>query len=519
MRTYLGLFFLSALFALLITPLVGVWGRRLKAFGRRDHHGPGQPVPRLGGLAIVLASFAALAALLAVPNEVRARLLIEWPGWAALLVPASLVLLLGIYDDLAGATPWQKMAVQALAASIVWWLGFRIVSLPLLGYGIETPLVSYLLTVAWIIVVTNAFNLIDGMDGLAAGIAFFVTLSVFVVSLIQGNHFVCILAITLAGSLLGFLRYNSAPAAIFLGDTGSLFLGFFLGTLAIHTSQKSSTLLAIVVPFVAFGLPLLDTGLAVVRRFLSGKPIFAADRNHTHDRLLRNGLSPRMAVLGLYALAALFSLGSLLIIRSTGNLVALVVVLLGVLAWFLTSQLQYEELTELNLYVSGAIHTQRRVLANQILIRKTARDVAEARSLEESWRLLTGAWEALDFAAAECRLSAWENDAAPRIESFRLDWRSPSVPNGAHAPGADHYWSVEIPLRSGGNVLGRLVLHRALDKGRLLFQFSSIAETLVPVFEKQLERSQSGKTKPAIRYSVLVERAPANLLAGDRKQG
>src|SRR5208282_980828 len=221
-----------------------------------------------------------------------------------------------------GATPRQKLLLETLAAGMVWLAGFRIVSLPILGYHVRNPLLSLFVTVFWIVAVTNSLNLIDGLDGLAAGIAFFVTVSVFVVSLLQANYFVCILAITLAGALLAFLRFNFAPATIFLGDSGSLFLGFVLASLAIHTSQKSSTLLAIVVPFVAFGLPLMDTSLTVIRRFLSGRPLFHADRDHIHHRLLQNRLTLRVVVLGLYGMAALFSLGSLLILQSTGNLIA-----------------------------------------------------------------------------------------------------------------------------------------------------------------------------------------------------
>ncbi len=510
MRTYLGLFFLAALLTLLSTPLVRRLGRRLRAYSRAQGDRPVPQIPRLGGLAIVLATCAAWGLLLIVPNDVRARFQLEWPTLAGLLVPGLLVLLLGVYDDLVGATPWQKIAVQILAAGLVWWTGARILNLPVVGYEIHSPLLSLLLTVLWIVSVTNALNLVDGLDGLAAGIAFFVTLSVFVVSLIQGNHFVCILTITLAGALLGFLKFNSAPAEIFLGDSGSLFLGFVLGALAIHTSQKSSTLLAIVVPFVAFGLPLLDTALAVVRRFLSGKPIWAADRNHTHHRLLQKGFSPRLVVLGLYGLAALFSLGSLLIIQSTGNLVALAVVLAGVSAWFLTSQLQYEELSELNLYVSRAIHSQRRVLANQILIRKASRQLEEARGLEESWQVLAGALEALDLDGVACQFVGWENGPAPSLPA----WQRPGSTE------TNHCWTVAIPLRAGEKVLGQLQLRRALHKGQLLFHFSSLPDTLIPAFEKQLTRRYDvQEAKSAVKYSVRLDRALQPLLANGRKEG
>jgi len=484
-------------------------GHRLRAFGK-PHGGREQAqVPRLGGLSIFLATLAGWGVLLLVPNDVRTRFLSEWRTVLTVLVPGSLVLLMGAYDDVRGATPRQKLALEVLAAGMVWWAGFRIVSLPILWSRIQSPWMSLLLTVLWIVAVTNAFNLIDGLDGLAAGIALFVAISVFVVSILQNNHFVCILAITLAGALLGFLRFNFAPATIYLGDSGSLFLGFFLGTLAIHSSQKSSTLLALVVPFVAFGLPLMDTTLAVVRRFLSRRPLFTADQDHIHHRLLQQKLSPRMAVLLLYALAALFSLGSLLIVHSTGSVVALVAVLAGAAGWFLTSRIQYEELSELNVYVARAVQSQRHVLANQILIRKASRQLEAAATLEESWRVLVSTLEALDFDEASCELPKWPNDPAPSLPGWsRLgEVRSQDC------------WHVAIPMHAGERVVGELQLYRELAKGRLLFQFSSLLDTLIPPLEKQLERSHEAQEKAAAqKRGVLRSRTVApGILADDGK--
>jgi UDP-GlcNAc:undecaprenyl-phosphate GlcNAc-1-phosphate transferase len=366
---------------------------------------------------------------------------------------------------------------------MVWLAGFRIVSLPILGYHVRNPLLSLIVTVFWIVAVTNSLNLIDGLDGLAAGIAFFVTVSVFVVSLMQGNHFVCILAITLVGALLGFLRFNFAPATIFLGDSGSLFLGFVLAALAIHTSQKSSTLVAIVVPFVAFGLPLLDTTLTLMRRFLSGRPLFRADQDHIHHRLLKNRLTLKVVVLALYGLAALFSLGSLLILQSTGNLVALVAVLAGTSAWFMAGGLRYEELSEVKVYVARAVQSQRWVLANQILIRKAARQLEEARSVEGSWQFLISALAALGFDGVACQLSEWPNGRAPSLAGWSR--------NGEQS--SSEIWNVSIPLRAGEEVVGELQLWRALSKERLLFQFSSILDTLIPPFEKHLKGRYDAK--------------------------
>ena len=495
MRTYLALFFLAALFSLLITPAVRWLGRRLRAYGQARDGREHPQIPRLGGLAIFLATLASWGVLLLVPNLVRAQFLAAWRVLATIMIPGTLVLILGVYDDLAGATPRQKLVVETLAAAMVWWGGLRIVRIPIFGYDFQNTILSFVLTAFWIVAVTNSLNLIDGLDGLAAGIAFFVTTSVFVVSMIHHNVFGCILAVTLAGALLGFLQFNFAPASIYLGDSGSLFLGFFLGSLAIHSSQKSSTLLAIVVPFVAFGLPLLDTSLAIFRRFLSGRPLFAADEDHIHHRLLQRMLSPRVAVLFLYALAALFSLGSLLILHTTGSLVALVAVLAGAIGWFLTSRIQYEELSELNLYVSRAVQSQRRVLVNEILIRKVSNQLKEAPSLERCWELLASALEALDFDGSTCLLAEWPNGDAPLLPGWSR--------SGQEC--ARDCWNVSVPLRIGERTVGELRLWRVLSKRRLLFQFSSLLDSLIPTFELSLKKFYDAQEKRASKEPTVLQ--------------
>jgi hypothetical protein len=233
--------------------------------------------------------------------------------------------------------------------------------------------------------------------------------------------------------------------------------------------------------------------------------LFVGDRDHIHHRLLQSRLTPRVAVLGLYALAALFSLGSLLIIHSTGNLIALVAVLAGASGWFLTSRLHYEELSELNVYVSRAMQSQRRVLVNEILIRKASRQLEASPALEESWRALVGAMEALDFDGVACQLFGWPNGLVPSLPPWSRTGED----------GSNDCWRVSIPLRAGEKALGELQLWRALNKDRLLFQFSSLLDTLVPPFEKQLKRCydaeeasptapQSMRPTPSLQLNLLA---------------
>jgi len=268
-------------------------------------------------------------------------------------------------------------------------------------------------------------------------------------------------------------------------------------------------LLALVVPFVAFGLPLMDTVLSVVRRFLSRRPVFGADQDHIHHRLLQRELSPKVAVLFLYMLGALFSLGSVLIVHSTSNLVALVAVLAGASGWFLKSKVQYEELSELNVYVSRAVRSQRRVLANQILIRKAAKQLEEAASLDASWKFLASALDALDFDGLTCQLSRWPIGLAPSLDGWSRSGEESKTDN----------WSVSIPLRAGDIVVGELQVWRALSKERLLFQFSSLLDTLMPPFEMQLKKLYDAQVKElAERTSVGPSRPmPRGLLASNLK--
>jgi len=495
MSLYLGIFIAGALFCFLITPLVMRLGFRFRVYGH-SHGGRVQAMlPRLGGLGVFLAVVLAAALVRLVPLAVQDGRVLRWDTLTRLLLPATLVLLLGIYDDVAGALPWQKLLIEFFAAGIAWWAGIRIAVLPVLGYAVHSLPLSFLLTVFWLLAVTNAFNLIDGLDGLAAGIAFFVALALFMVALIQADSPVCLLAVAVAGALLGFLWYNSVPARIFLGDTGSLFLGFLLGALAVSAAGKSPAPLSQVVPYLAFGVPLLDTSLAVVRRLLSGRSVLAADCGHLHHKLLQAYASPWLAVGALYYLAALFSIGSLLILRSTHSVLLLAAVLGGVTAWFLATQVRYEELAELGELLGRGLWWQRRVLANQILIREASRKLEKSSNLGKSWEVLATTLQALGFEVVQCRLKSRPDGLFPALPACRNA--------GARQP--ERVWSASIPLRVSGESIGVLLLQRDLAKGRLLFQFSSLLQTLIPAFERRLRAAYEARPlSPAVDYNLQV---------------
>jgi len=279
---FLATFLLALLSAFVLTRFVRDFANShgWVAVPTQDRHLHLKPLPRLGGVAIFL-SFAVCMGLAAIwanrhPNLHPPTLL---RTMATILGPAALVFLLGVYDDLRGVGPYVKFTVQAVAATMLYAGGLRIVNIPVLFGNRALPwYVELLFTIVWVLAITNAFNLIDGLDGLAAGSALFSTMVAFVLAVFHGPLLVEIMTIALAGAILGFLRFNFNPATIFLGDSGSLLIGFLLSALALHGAQKAPTIVAVAIPIVSFGLPILETVLSVIRRLISGRPVFTADR-------------------------------------------------------------------------------------------------------------------------------------------------------------------------------------------------------------------------------------------------
>jgi UDP-GlcNAc:undecaprenyl-phosphate GlcNAc-1-phosphate transferase len=299
--------FIAAITAMLVaaalTPVMRWVAPRLGAVdtpgGRRVH---AKATPRMGGAAVIAGFVAALAVTLAVG-----------PGWLPEWKRASLLglvgggLLLGAVgaiDDIRDVGAKRKLAGQVAAAAIAAASGARFVVIDLPGFGAidVPPVLGIALGVVWIVAFVNALNLIDGLDGLAGGVAFFAAVTNAIIAALTGNDLALVLNAALGGAVLGFLFYNFNPATIFLGDTGSMFLGYTLGAASLLTGrQKESTLVSLLVPILALGVPMADTVFAMVRRFLANRPIFAADRGHIHHRLLDVGLTHRRAVLLLYA--------------------------------------------------------------------------------------------------------------------------------------------------------------------------------------------------------------------------
>lgn len=291
---------------------------------RRVHK---EPIPRLGGIAIYLA-FTITALVMAMLNEYVAFNR-EFKG---ILIGVTIIVGIGIIDDVKPISAKVKLAAQILAAIIVVYSGVTIdfINFPLInnsevGYAFFKAL-RIPMTVFWIVGITNTVNLIDGLDGLAAGVSAIASLSLAVVAYSTGQYGVVILLVILAGASAGFLPYNFNPAQIFMGDTGSLAIGFLLATISVEGVIKKAATIAVAIPVLALGVPIFDTTFAIIRRKLNGRPIMEADKGHLHHRLLAHGLSQKQTVVTLYIISMVLGGSAVVVSNATTKLSAYLVI-------------------------------------------------------------------------------------------------------------------------------------------------------------------------------------------------
>ncbi len=502
--SYLAGFLVSASLSLLFTRWVRNFAteRGWLHSPSSDRHVHTRMTPRLGGVAIY-------AAFMVVVGS--AFLISLWAGSASavpakrifgLLGPAFIIFLMGFYDDLRPLSPYWKFGIQTLAAAMLYWSGLGIHRVDLFSSGRILGSVAGLpLTVFWILLITNAFNLIDGLDGLAAGSALFSTIVVFIVSVLAGNPVVAFLTIVLAGAILGFLRFNFYPASIFLGDSGSMFIGFMLSGLALAGSQKAPTMIAVAIPVVSFGLPILDVVLAVVRRFLSGKPLFSGDKEHIHHKLLKRGLSQRGAVLVLYAVTAGFALLSLVLLHDAAML-ALVLTVIGIGVWLGVQQLGYAEFLELHSLVQRT-RQQKQFVANNLEIRHATESLNSCTDLQ----MICFKYPAVESFS---ELSFAPMRRAPG-GGLQHSWDGEAVSDAA--------WGLRLELiTSSGHRLGFLFLFRTHIENPLLLDVNLLSYEFRMALSSAVQRAINGipaSTRSGVRKEFAVTAKAASASSSD----
>ena len=331
-----------------------------------DRHLHTKPLPRIGGVGIYLSFLITVVAFCAVPKwgqQIFApRTLIGF------LIATGAIFLMGVYDDLKSIRPRSKLIFELFASIFLYFCSFGLhdVNLSIGPYAVG-KLVGFALTVVWIVLITNAFNLIDGVDGLAVGSALLSVIVVIATSMVRHNDLMTMLSCALFGTLLGFVPFNFHPASIFMGDSGSLFIGFALGALSLNGWSGRPTVMGVAVPILCFGLPIIDVSLAVARRFLKQQPLFRADAEHVHHKLLKRGLSQQRAVLILYGATAAFVLASILLIREEKMLVP-VLAAAGLGICLGVQQLRYQEFSGGWLGLRVYLRRRQRARAEQCIL-------------------------------------------------------------------------------------------------------------------------------------------------------
>lgn len=309
------------------TPVVRILAKNVGAIdvpkdNRRMHK---TPIPRMGGLAIFFGFVVAVLLFSRVSIQMK-----------SILMGAVVLIVLGVVDDIKPLPALFKLVVQIGAALIPVSQGIKV-------YAVAHPFVSYdyirlgawsvPITVIWIVGMINAVNFIDGLDGLAVGISSIASVSMLVVAALVSEGYVVVIMAALAGACIGFMPFNMNPAKIFMGDTGSMFLGYILATMSVQGLFKFYAIVTFVVPFVVLGLPIVDTAFAIIRRLLKGQSPFTADRGHVHHRLVDLGFDQKQTVAILYALSAVLGL-SAVVLTSSGEAKILILVLAVALAVF-----------------------------------------------------------------------------------------------------------------------------------------------------------------------------------------
>ncbi|HAW49389.1 TPA: undecaprenyl/decaprenyl-phosphate alpha-N-acetylglucosaminyl 1-phosphate transferase [bacterium] len=295
---YIAIFFTSLLGALIGTPIVRKIALKFRIIDIPSHRKIHlEPIPLLGGISIAVVFLLAFSLFSKLSSEML-----------AVFLGSLIIILTGLTDDIKGLSPFLKLSLQILACWLVVIFGISV-------SFTNNPAIDIPITFLWIVGITNAFNLLDNMDGLSVGIAGIASFFFFLLSFMEGQFLIASLSITLSGACFGFLRYNFSPAQIFMGDTGSMFVGFILSIIGIKLRFAESGLFSFAIPIIVLGLPIFDTTLVTISRLISGKKVSEGGRDHTSHRLVLLGLSHAKAVLSLYFIGIILGTFTLILSR------------------------------------------------------------------------------------------------------------------------------------------------------------------------------------------------------------
>jgi len=461
-----------------ITPLVIWLARRLKV---ADHPGVRtvhkNPIPRIGGVPIFISMMFLVVPVLFLSNVIGDKFRDILPRVIVLLSAAGFISLVGLVDDIKGLRARFKLLAQLIAAIVICAAGIRIDSVRIADWLIlDFGWFSWPLTIFWIVGVTNAVNIIDGLDGLAAGISAITCGVIAVLAVHFGQPVMAVLMLALLGSLTGFLFFNFNPAKIFMGDSGSMFLGFVLASSSVMCAAKSQALVGLALPVVALGIPIFDTLFSILRRFLERRSIFAPDRSHFHHRLLDLGLKQRHVVIVMYIVTLLFA-GLGMFMMATRNINTIVIfaciLFLLVLVFRIVGSVRLRE-TIAGLREKYAVTRQmkeevRSFESLQLLFRRV-------KTFDDWWSSLCEAAEGMDFAWLSLKSTAADGTEctevwrAPNIQPKAADVMTMTIPVNGQASGSTTELEIAVLLNGSLESAGRRtsLFSRLLDEHNIV---------------------------------------------------
>ena len=474
METYLSVYLGSAFLALVITPAV-IWSaRRINIAdvpGARSSHS--KPVPHIGGISLFAATMCLTVLVLILPNAVGDAFREIMTKVIVLLSAAAFIFVVGLFDDIKGIRVRFKFLAQLAAAIAVCCAGIRIERIAVADWlTLDFGWFSWPLTLLWIVGITNAINLSDGLDGLAAGISAVACGVIVIFAVYSGQVVMAVLMLALLGSLTGFLFFNFNPAKIFMGDSGSMFLGFTIASSSVMSATKSSTLVGLALPVLVLGIPIFDTLFSMLRRFLERRSIFTPDRSHFHHKLLDLGLKQRHAVIVIYAVTLLAAgLGMFMMVTRNSNslIVFFCVLLLLLLAFRVVGSVRLRETIEgLRLRYAITNRTKEEIRdfeAAQLHFRR-------AGTFDQWWQAVCEAAQRMDFAWVS--LKTRDKDGTVRTEVWRTTDSEPglsdvvimTVPVRNHPTAAQMEFEIAILINGSLESVGRrgTLFSRLLDE-------------------------------------------------------
>lgn len=441
------------------------WGALDEPNQRKAHD---HPIPRTGGMAIFASFFITLFAVRFLNSPMVVELEVNQD---ILLVIAGAVICFGMgaVDDFIRLRPAIKFLFQIIGASAAYLGGVHITAFAIGGWAVQLGHLDYPITVFWFLLFMNAVNLVDGLDGLAGGIVVFASLVMILLSVFNEEYYAAVIFTALAGSVLGFLRYNFNPASVFMGDAGSYFLGYTVAAMGIIGSVKSQVAPAMMIPVLALGVPIFDTILSPIRRFFRGRKMFQADDRHVHHRLQKMGLSAARVVWLIYGITVALCLVALLLVNMRDERAGLFLILLGLGAVVFVRKLGYFEYLGTDKFFgwlrdltddSGLSQHRRSFLNHQI-------EVSRSSNRAELWQRLVATGQYLKLDYMELRL----NMATGKIvdEEGRVDQYVFSDNDfDAETSDQNRTMHISLPLAASGHVYGRLAVYKDLEKGEML---------------------------------------------------